>query len=251
MSFNFQVNNNSGLASALFGSNSGGGNPLGDYSLIRSGAYKKLLKAYYSADTSKDKKTDSTTKKDTNKNTITTATSKSDAAMQVVKTDAENLSDAASKLNTKSLYKGTTAEDGTVSYDRSKIKSAVQNFISAYNTYTESTGKSNSSSVLKQNLSVIKATSANAKLLKEVGITYDKKGQLTLDAEKFDKASVESIQSLFQGGGSYGDTIQDRASATYRLANSAVYNQKDGASYSSKGSYSLLGNTNEILDQLL
>lgn len=251
MSFNFQVNNNSGLASALFGSNSGGSNLLGDYSLIRSGAYKKLLKAYYSADNSETQKTDSTTKNDTDKNTTITATSKSDTSMQVVKTDAENLRDAASKLNTKTLYQGTTAEDGTVSYDSSKIKSAVQNFISAYNAYAESTGKSNSSSVLKQNLSVIKATSANAKLLKEVGITYDKNGQLTLDTKEFDNASIESIQSLFQDTGSYGDTIRDYASATYRLANSAVYNQKDGVSYSSNGDYSLLGNTNEILDQLL
>lgn len=46
---------------------------------------------------------------------------------------------------------------------------------------------------------------------------------MTLDETKAQKASLSTIKSLFQGGGSYGDTIGDKATATYRLANSASY----------------------------
>ena len=120
-----------------------------------------------------------------------------------------------------------------------------------YNTYIEQTGKSSKPTVQKQNLSALKATAANSKLLAEVGISYDKKGKLTLDETKAQKASLSTIKSLFQGGGSYGDTIGDKATATYRLANSASYKTSGGTRYSSQGTYSTLGNTSNLLDQLL
>lgn len=121
-----------------------------------------------------------------------------------------------------------------------------------YNTYIEQTGKSSKSTVQKQNLSALKATAANSKLLAEVGISYDKKGNLTLDETKAQKASLSTIKSLFQGGGSYGDTIGDKAiSNSYRLANSASYKTSGGTRYSSQGTYSTLGNTSNLLDQLL
>ena len=133
--------------------------------------------------------------------------------------------------------------DGTSAVDRSKITSALKSFVGAYNTYIEQTGKSSKSTVQKQNLSALKATAANSKLLAEVGISYDKKGNLTLDETKAQKASLSTIKSLFQGGGSYGDTIGDKATATYRLANSASYKTSGGTRYSSQGTYSTLGNT--------
>ena len=171
--------------------------------------------------------------------------------MQELKTGAKSLSDAASALQKDSLYKVETAEDGTSAVDRSKITSALKSFVGAYNTYIEQTGQSSKSTVQKQNLSALKATAANSKLLAEVGISYDKKGNLTLDETKAQKASLSTIKSLFQGGGSYGDTIGDKATATYRLANSASYKTSGGTRYSSQGTYSTLGNTSNLLDQLL
>ena len=44
---NTSNNNLAGLTSSLFG---GGSNMLGDYAMIKSGTYKKLLTAYYKAD---------------------------------------------------------------------------------------------------------------------------------------------------------------------------------------------------------
>ena len=66
--------NNSGLMSSLFGSykNSlfgGLSSSLSDYSMIRSGAFGKLMKAYYAKEAGTTQKTDKTDKTDkTNKN---------------------------------------------------------------------------------------------------------------------------------------------------------------------------------------
>lgn len=247
--------NNSGLMSSLFGSykNSLFGSlssSLSDYSMIRSGAYGKLMKAYYAKEADTTQKTDKTDKTDKTAQ-MSTQEKEQLQQMQELKTGAKSLSDAASALQKNSLYEAKTAEDGTSAVDRSKITSALKSFVGAYNTYIEQTGKSSKSTVQKQNLSALKATAANSKLLAEVGISYDKKGNLTLDETKAQKASLSTIKSLFQGGGSYGDTIGDKATATYRLANSASYKTSGGTRYSSQGTYSTLGNTSNLLDQLL
>ena len=209
--------NNSGLMSSLFGSykNSLFGSlssSLSDYSMIRSGAYGKLMKAYYAKEADTTQKTDKTDKTKKNDKTAQMSTQEKEQLqqMQELKTGAKSLSDAASALQKDALYKVETAEDGTSAVDRSKITSALKSFVGAYNTYIEQTGKSSKSTVQKQNLSALKATAANSKLLAEVGISYDKKGNLTLDETKAQKASLSTIKSLFQGGGSYGDTIGDK-----------------------------------------
>lgn len=258
-------NNNNNFMSSFFGSNSsfGSGNILGDYSLIKSGVYGKLLKSYYSM----GKEASSVSKGDSDEETTETKKRKSPRyeaevrdykynakvteGLQDVKSSAESLSKASDALAKDDLYEGKEQEDGTVKYDRSAIKSAVKSFISSYNSYTDSTGKSTASAVMNQNLSVIKTTAANSKMLKELGITYDRKGNLVMDEEKFDNASIDSIKAVFKDKGSYGDTIGDKAAQSYRYAKGATYNTSNGSSYSNSGNYSLLGNSNNVLDQLL
>lgn len=250
-------NNNNNFMSTFFGSNSSSGNILGDYAMIKSGTYKKLLKSYYSMGTSSSKDEDAEDKKTNKKSPIKKAevrdykyNSKMAEGMQDVKSSAETLSKASEALQKDALYEGKEQEDGTMKYDRTAIKSAVKSFISAYNSYADTTGKSTTNAVQNQNLSAMKATAANSKLLKELGITYDKKGNLVMDEEKFDKASIDSIKSVFKDKGSYGDTIGDTAKQSYRYAKGAAYNTSNGSSYSNSGNYSLLGNSNS-LDQLL
>lgn len=200
--------NNSGLMSSLFGSykNSLFGSlssSLSDYSMIRSGAYGKLMKAYYAKEADTTQKTDKTDKTDKTKKTDKTAQMSTQEKeqlqqMQELKTGAKSLSDAASALQKDSLYKVETAEDGTSAVDRSKITSALKSFVGAYNTYIEQTGKSSKSTVQKQNLSALKATAANSKLLAEVGISYDKKGNLTLDETKAQKLPCQRSNHCFR-----------------------------------------------------
>ncbi|MCH5266943.1 MAG: hypothetical protein J1E62_01255 [Lachnospiraceae bacterium] len=243
-----------GNDNSLFG---GLSTSLSDYNMIRSGVYGKLLKSYYSTANKMSSDSDDGAKS-ANKSPIKKAevreykyNLKVNQGMQEVKSSSESLSKAAEALNKSSLYENKVAEDGTVKDSRASVKSAVKNFISAYNSYVGSTGSSNSSSIQSQNLEVLKAVSANSKDLAEIGITIDKKGNLVMDEEKFDKADMSKIKALFEGNDSFGKKVGDIAQQTYRTAKSATYSANGGSSYSSSGDYSSLGNANQILDQIL
>lgn len=236
--FNTSDNNNSS-SSGIFGSTS---SMLGDYSLIKSGSYKKLLTAYYKTYDA-DGKEKSTTDSD--------AEGDSTGKLLNVKSDAGALKEAADALNTASLYETKKDEEGKDVYDMDAIKKSVKNFVSAYNDYLDSAGDVESTSILSKTLSVVKKTSANQNLLKEVGITIGKDNKLTLDEEKLEKAHVTTLSSLFKGYGSFGSSISQKASETYKVANSAAYTNTRASSYTYNGAYSILGTSNGILDKYL
>lgn len=241
------INNNAGIVGSMFSTSTAKDSnfgslvgSLGDYSLIRSGVYKKMMKEYYSIDSSHAKdvsskikdKSDTMSKEDANKASM----------LSDVKKTSDDLMSSASAL-TKQL-------DGDDA-DRSKVNTAVKDFVSSYNDFVDRTGKTDvTSSISQKNLSMLKATSANSKLLKSVGINYDSKGKLTVDEDTLNKASVSTLQSLFTNKGSFGDTVSDIAKATYGVANSAA-NSGASASYGNSGAYSVLGNTKSIMDQFM
>lgn len=236
--------NNSGINS-LFG---GGISMLGDYSMIKSGAYKKLLTAYYKTQDSSDK----TSSSDESSSTVTKKDSVETARLLNTKTDASTLQSAADKLGDKSLYEATGKdENGKNVYDRDEIKKSVKSFVSAYNSYLDSTSSVDNTSVLNKSLSVVKKTASNQKLLKSVGITIGENNKLILDEDKLSEANISTLQSLFTGRYSYADEIEQKAAETYRLANSAAYTNNRGSSYTYSGSYSVLGTSNNSLDKYL
>lgn len=230
-------------AAGLFG---GGSSMLGDYSLIKSGSYKKLLTAYYKTQDA-DKETDSSS---------TASASETDSVEKArllnAKTDASELQSAAEALGSRSLYKATgTDEKGQNEYDTDAIKKSVENFISAYNSYIDSTSKVDSTRVLKKSLSIVKQTAANQKLLKSVGIKIGENNKLSLDEEKFAEAKVSTLTSLFVGRDSYAGQIGQKAAATSGLANSAAYSGSNASTYTYGGSYSVLGTSSNSLDKYL
>lgn len=246
-------NNNAGLANALFGSKN---TMLSDYSMIKSGAYKKLLTAYYksqdsdsttkAADTKKTNTTDSTKTSSTAKSTA--KTKEEDNPNLVAKSAADNLKTSAAALQNRDLYKSTgTDEDGNAVYKREDITKAVKSFVSDYNTAISSANKTNSATVQKKASDLVKATQANSRLLKDIGITVNADNQLEIDEDKLSKADVTKLTSLFQGSGSYADrsaTIASNVSkAAYTAANSA-------SSYTQKGSYQSAG-ISSLLDQYM
>lgn len=221
---------------------------LGDYSMIKSGAYKKLLTAYYKKqDSSDSESTESEKTKD-----ISAADSDEKAKLLSVKSNASSLKEAADALSKSALYRSTGKdEDGKATYDTDKIKSAVKDYVSAYNSFIDSSSNVDSTSVLSKTLSVVKSTASNKGLLKDVGITIGSNNKLVLDEEKLSKASVSTLSALFKGSGSYGDTVSQRASESYKLANSASYTGTKASSYTYNGSYSVMGSTNNVLDEFL
>jgi flagellar capping protein FliD len=176
-----------------------------------------------------------------------------------VKSDAEALKDATDALSKKALYKPKTDEqgntlydeDGNKVYDTDSIKKSVQEFVTAYNSYMDSAGSVENTSVLNKTLSIVKKTASNQNLLKEVGITIGKDNKLTLDEEKLESAHITTLTSLFQGNSSYGDSVSQKAAESYKVANSEAYTNTRASSYTYNGAYSILGTANGTLDKYL
>lgn len=248
MFFNTSGSNNNNTAS-IFG---GGNTAIGDMSLIKSGAYKKLLKSYYAT----VKESDSDSKTSSSKMTTSQASAAKDSAgsLKTVETDASALVNSLKELGNRSLYKNKTddsgnkilGEKGEAVYDTEKIGSAVKKYVESYNSFIESSGKLNSTSILSKTLDIISNTRKNAGLLSDIGITIGDDNKLKLDETKLGKAKTTTINSLFAGSGSYGSTVYSRASASGRLANSTAYANTHGSSYTYNGSYSMLGQTGSI-----
>lgn len=243
------INNNAGIVGSMFSTSTAKDShfgslvgSLGDYSLIRSGVYKKMMKEYYSIDSSHAKTLSSKRKDETA--TMSKEEADKKTMLSDVKKTSDDLMDSSAALGKQLLSQGDAA-------DRDKVNSAVKDFVSSYNDFVDRTGKTDvTASISQKNLSALKATSANSKLLKSVGINYDSKGKLTVDEDTLNKASVSTLQSLFTSKGSFGDTISDIAKATYGVANSAA-NSGASASYGNNGSYSVLGSTKSIMDQFM
>ena len=238
-----QKERNSNLITSMFGNSN---SMYGDYSMIKSGAYKKLLTAYYK--TQKDSSDSSSADKTTNQKE-TEISAKNVTKYATVKSDASDLKTAAEALVKSSLYKEKNDTEGNVTYNRDGIKDAMEKYVKAYNSFVDSSSEVDSTGVLNKALSVVKSTAANQSALKEVGITIGKDNKLSLDTEKLAGADVSKIKNLFAGYTSYGGNVSDKTGMAYTAANTAALGKS--ASYSRSGSYSGLGNMDSILNQIL
>ncbi len=251
--FDFFYNNtaNNSTMSGLFGNTT---NFLGDYSMIQSGTYKKLLNAYYKT-TDANSKTEGTNGEDKDGSIAT-------GKLLNAKGDSESLKEALDALRSSSLYKPVdkdkdgvpdTDEKGNYVYDTDKIKENLKNFVEAYNSYLESTGDVDNKGILRNALRSVKETSVNKNLLKDIGITIGEDNKLTFNEEKYDEAKgkVTTVSSLFSGAGSYGAQLGMKASAVANLANSAANSNGNASSYTYSGVYAITGKTNRTLDKYL
>ncbi len=246
------TNNNAGLANALFG---GKNTMLSDYSMIKSGAYKKLLTAYYKtqeeSDTSDAKKTKA--KKTTEDSTETSSKAskkqkEENSPNLAAKSAADSLKNSAVALETRSLYQATGKDsEGKDTYDRKGIASAVKSFVSDYNNVLSSAEKTKSGTVQNKALNLTKAADSNSKLLKDIGITVGKDNQLVLDEEKLGKADISKMKSLFTGNGSFADRVSNAASAVSKAAYAAA---NSTSSYSQTGNYKSI-DISSLLDQYM
>ncbi len=260
---NVRNNNLAGLTNSLFG---GGSSVLGDYAMIKSGTYKKLLNAYYKTDrvSSDSSDSESTTKKSNRydrfaeKKLMEAQDKKAEENNKYVtiRNEAGDLRTSAFALNSYTLYREKTAEDGTTSYDRDGIKNAVKSFVTDYNNLLTASSKVDSnimaSGVSSSISSLMKQTKSNEAALNAIGISIGKDNKLVLDEGKLGSADISAISSLFKGSNSYGNSVSTKASEIARQANTTAFNAtRTSSSYSQGGRYSVTGYTNNILDQFL
>lgn len=216
MSINIQAKTNysflfSGLSSSA--SNAVSGNWLADYASIKNGSYGKLMKAYYAKD-SGDSNTAASTiaKKDTAKKALAKVETTTDALKESA--------DALLATGKKDLFtqKDITTKDEngvestTRGYDTDAIYSAVNSFVTNYNSVMAAVDDVSDTTVSNRAESLGNTTIANSKQLAKIGITMKNDGTLSLDKDAFMKADMSTVKSLFQGNGSYGYRVSAQSS---------------------------------------
>lgn len=222
--------NYASLTNAMFGNSS---SVLGEYAMIKSGAYHKLLKAYYNSTESTENTEKSEGTLVSSKQKVSGSLTEYEATYKEVKADADSLQNAAKALSNEKIYGGAKAEDGTVTYDKDAIVKKVNNFVSGYNDYITSAKDTSSASLMQQTYKMQGEILSNTKAMQGIGITYAN-GKLSVDEEKLKAADVKDIAAVFKGedsvAGKIATVAADASKVSYSLANT-------GSMYSASGSY--------------
>ena len=229
--------------SGMFGIN------LSEYASIRSGSYGKLMRSYFSMDSTKStSKSDDSTKNTIEDLATTTSTSKdSTKTLAAIESDAKELTDSAKALYTRSNNKVFTKDSGG-SYDTDKIYKAVKSFADDYNSMLDTASKSSTNRISRSVSSMKNETSYNEKPLKEIGITVDEKtGRLSVDETTFKSAVTEEIKNLFNGTGSYAYSVATKAAMTESYAKSEAAKSN---TYTKNGTYNYNYNSGNIFTDM-
>lgn len=221
------IGSDSSLFSGML-SGTSGTSVLGDYALIKSGSYKKLLNAYY-------KKTDGTNSKE-----ATEADKLEKKNLVLAKDAAVKMAEASKKLKNLDLSEG----------NRENIKKTVKEFVDAYNGMVDAGADVDNTSVLKNTLWMTQTTAKNAKVLDEIGISVGENNKLVLDEEKLDKARMTSLSTIFKGAGGIADKMLGRATKIGTIAASAAQQGVRASNYTNNGDFKSL-TTSSIYDALI
>ena len=215
-----------------------------DYNSIRSGAYSKLMKAYYAKDSSSSSSTTKESKNDKLRNQI--KAEEADKTVAAAKSEADDLKKSAEALSTtgtKSLFKEKDIETKdeetgetikTRGYDRKAITSAIKSFVKDYNDMIDSGAEADNTSILQKTLSMTQTTNSNSKLLSKVGITIEKGNKLKVDEDKLNEADISTLKTLFNGANSYAAQIGTKAG---QISSAAVNASLNSSLYTSGASY--------------
>ena len=222
-----------------------------DYNSINTGTYGRLLKAYY-----KSENTDS----DGTKSKATDAATKAATALKNsysdVKSKADSLSSAANALTatgSDSLFKKKLIanDDGTSEegYDMDSIYNAASKFASSYNSML-TTAKSSSGTSVSSGVSSMKSTTqVMGSRLKQIGITTDKDGLLSIDKDTFKSADIDRIKELFSGSSSYASTIASTAKRVSGTASNQLSTMSTSAwTYGKSATYSSATDFSSLFD---
>lgn len=215
----------------LFGATPSFYSNLSQYSSIRTGTYKKAVKAYYSQITNTE--TNQTENKKPTKNPVkkesTTKLNESNLALSTIKATATELVDSANKLTSTGKDNIFASES---SYDKDTVYKAVNSFVNEYNDTMEALEKTTNLSVSNAGNSMARMTNVMCKSLSKIGITVDTDGKMSVDEDKFKNADMESVKSMFHGSASYAGIVSSSASRIASQASNQI-SQANGGLYGS------------------
>lgn len=241
--------NQSGVSSLFQSANraSSGGNVFSNsvfykgLSEVNSTSYKNLLKKYYAEDTESESSDSSGTldKLINQSNAATNAT-----AAKELKTDAANLKDSADKIT-------KVDKDGNnelFTKDREEIDKAIKNMINNYNELVTSVSNNKSNNTHMDSLkNQFKSLSSAAEYsLKNVGITANYDGTLSIDSKKYEAADIDTLKDVFTGKYSFAERASEKAE--YVEKNAARYVTDGFGTYNQNSKYNNLWNTGNLFN---
>ena len=213
------------ITSMLGNSNTNSNNSLGsfsftDYAAIKNGSYGKLVKSYYSGTDKANYEAKAASAKSSDSTKTNASTEVDKTGLTQIKKDADELRASAEALNSDDLWKTT---DGKV--DMNKVSSAVKDFADKYNKVIDQSSKVSSKEIAQDMSYMTGMTDTFSKVLGKIGITVGDDGKLSVDDEKLNKADTATLKTLFDGFGTYGSQIADKAGNIYRDADmsSTIY----------------------------
>ena len=198
-----------------------------DYGLVKSGAYSKLMKAYYAEDKTSEsasKIVSKDVKKATGKNTSSESYNKVSEAAASVQSSIEKIQKA-------------TKEDTDL------LVSAVKGFVKSYNSMIEAAADKdvvNDSSISSRITVLSSLSNGYTEKMDSMGLIARKDGKIEIDEDKLKEAKASDIKDLFAEKSSYGYSVSVSAgmiqsNASYAATRSSLYNGSGMAAGVSNG----------------
>ena len=201
---------------------------LKDYGLVKSGAYGKLMKAYYAEDKKTSESAAKIVSKDVNKaagkNTSSDSYSKLSEAAGSVQASIEKIQKA-------------TKEDTDL------LVSAVKGFVKSYNSMIEAAADKdvvNDSSISSRITVLSSLSNGYTEKMDSMGLIARKDGKIEIDEEKLKAADASDIKDLFAERSSYGYSVSVSAgmvqsNASYAATRNSLYTGSGTAAYGAGG----------------
>ncbi len=224
------------LNSDRSGSGSIGSIDLAGYAAIKNGSYGKLVKSYYAESARKTEEVSSPVKSEKTSQKSSTKKAEDTTGLSQMKKDADKLRASAEKLTGDDLWKKTDGKE-----DMNAIAGAVKDFANDYNKVIDQASKVNSKEIAADAKFMTGMTDTFSKVLGKIGVSVGQDGKLTVDEDALKKADTATVKSIFNGNGTYGSQIEQKAEnitrdtefssalydkdATSTSALSALYNQ--------------------------
>ena len=243
--FNYSSTLFSGFKTSSTGSFSG---LLGEYSGIKNGSYRKLLKTYYrkfNADGTLKASSTEDVREDIKKRKANAVTD-SAADLKKAGTAADALMSAATALaavkdGSSSLYAkkalAQKGEDGSVStkndYDYDTLTKKTKQLVSAYNDTLNAVSKFQNAAVSQKTKWVTQLSDEFSQELSNVGLSFDKDGRMALDEDKLRATDMADIQKLFEGSASFTGKLAQKASGLSSAAE--VQSLRAASAYNGSG----------------
>lgn len=200
---------------------------LKDYGLVKSGAYGKLMKAYYADDRTSESAAKIVSKdvnKAAGKNTSSENYSKLSEAAGSVQTSIEKIQKA-------------TKEDTDL------LVSAVKGFVKSYNSMIEAAADKevvNDSSISSRITVLSSLSNGYTEKMDSMGLIAKKDGKIEIDEDKLKAADASDIKDLFAERSSYGYSVSVSAgmvqnNASYAATRNSLYTDAGIAAYGAGG----------------